>query len=160
MHELHTHTSIQWKSSETPGFYLMHLTSFYVKKGTAKTTLRPMFQPHWIPASQQKRGKKGPLSRATWLQGPEIEPRLPGLSIHIFILHNNTPAKATALAQNSHIQRQTESATPTPNNKATPQGSIGCTKIQVLDLSYCIEANSSSHYGSIVSRLRNQMQSR
>lgn len=62
--------------------------------------------------------EKGPLSRAARLQGPEIEQRLPGLSIHIFILHNNTPAQATALAQNSHIQRRTESATPTLNNKA------------------------------------------
>lgn len=65
--------------------------------------------------------EKGPLSTATWLQGPEIEQRLPGLSIHIFILHNNTPAKATALPRNSHIQRQTESATPTLNNKTMPR---------------------------------------
>lgn len=46
------------KSSSTVRFLDNVPIILWVKKATAKTTLRAMFQPQWIPLSQQKREKK------------------------------------------------------------------------------------------------------
>ena len=87
--------------AETSGFRLMHLTSFNVgeNKGTAKTTIGQCF--NFSEYLHRSRKGKGPTQQSC--TAAEIEPPLPGLAIHIFIQHNNTPAKASALAPNSHI---------------------------------------------------------
>lgn len=108
-----------------------------------KAQLRTKFQPQWIPASQQKKEKgqtqQNCSAAGTWNWNNAAR------NVHIFIPHNNMPAKATALAQNSHIERQQHLHWTTKRhhrfNRSHKSPGVSC---------YCKEVRGSPHDNNII----------